>query len=145
MAGPEIQPGRRLVLRVERDLEARTRSRGEVLEAFGDQHPRQAATLVGVRDPRGEARSGYSPITDQMKPIMMKKPVNIAISPSPPYGELAPSCGTSWSPIPKTTAQPTNRKPKTNFVGRAGHEPAESRRALGRHRGPEHDHQHQRR
>jgi hypothetical protein len=29
-------------------------------------------------------RSGYSPITDQMKPIMMKKPVNIAISPIPP-------------------------------------------------------------
>ncbi len=28
--------------------------------------------------------SGYSPITDQMKPIMMKKPVNIAIRPIPP-------------------------------------------------------------
>jgi hypothetical protein len=28
--------------------------------------------------------SGYSPITDQRKPIMMKKPVNMAISPMPP-------------------------------------------------------------
>ena len=27
---------------------------------------------------------GYSPITDQRKPIMMKKPVNMAISPMPP-------------------------------------------------------------
>ena len=29
-------------------------------------------------------RPGYSPITDQRKPIMMKKPVNMAISPMPP-------------------------------------------------------------
>ena len=42
-----------------------------------------------------DRRSGYSPITDQRKPIMMKKPVNSAIRPSPPYGELAPSWGTS--------------------------------------------------
>jgi hypothetical protein len=35
--------------------------------------------------------AGYSPITDQMKPIMMKKPLNMATRPRPPYGELAPS------------------------------------------------------
>ena len=40
-------------------------------------------------------RPGYSPITDQRKPIMMKKPVNMAISPMPPYGEFAPMWGTS--------------------------------------------------
>ena len=38
---------------------------------------------------------GYSPITDQRKPIMMKKPVNMAMSPMPPYGEFAPMWGTS--------------------------------------------------
>ncbi len=41
------------------------------------------------------ASSGYSPITDQRKPIMMKKPVNRAIRPRPPYGEFAPMWGTS--------------------------------------------------
>jgi hypothetical protein len=39
--------------------------------------------------------SGYSPITDQRKPIMMKNPTKRAMSPSPPYGEFAPSWGTS--------------------------------------------------
>jgi hypothetical protein len=29
-------------------------------------------------------RRGYSPMTDQRKPIMMKNPTNRAISPSPP-------------------------------------------------------------
>jgi hypothetical protein len=51
-----------------------------------------AAHPARIGDPPLVARrSGYSPITDQMKPIMMKKPLNIAISPIPPYGELAPS------------------------------------------------------
>jgi hypothetical protein len=65
-----------------------------------------------------DARPGvdYSPITLQRKPIMMKNPLNIMIKPIPPYGELAPSWGTSWSPIPNTTAQATNRKANTNFV-----------------------------
>jgi hypothetical protein len=34
--------------------------------------------------PAQAGRSGYSPITDQMNPIMMKKPVNIPIRPRPP-------------------------------------------------------------
>ena len=33
----------------------------------------------------------------------------------PPYGELAPSCGTSCSPIPNTTAQATNRIANSSF------------------------------
>jgi len=37
------------------------------------------------------AGPGYSPITLQIRPIMMKKPLNIAMRPMPPYGELAPS------------------------------------------------------
>src|SRR5690349_24711613 len=36
-------------------------------------------------------RPGYSPITAQSSPIMMKKPVNSAIRPRPPYGVLAPT------------------------------------------------------
>ena len=44
---------------------------------------------------RGAVWPDYSPITDQRKPIMMKKPVNMAISPMPPYGEFAPMWGTS--------------------------------------------------
>ena len=47
---------------------------------------------------------------------MMKKPVNRAMRPIAPYGELAPTWGTSWRPIPKTTAQATNRKVNRNFV-----------------------------
>jgi hypothetical protein len=47
---------------------------------------------VGIERPRsmtgvcGHTRSvrGYSPITAQSRPIMMKKPVNRAISPSAP-------------------------------------------------------------
>ena len=46
----------------------------------------------------------------------MKKPLNRATSPIPPYGELAPVCGTSWSPIPNTTAQPMNRNVNRNFA-----------------------------
>src|SRR5947207_3265960 len=42
---------------------------------------------------------------------MMKKPLNSAMSAKPPYGESAPSWGTSWRPIPKTSAQPTNNSP----------------------------------
>jgi hypothetical protein len=33
---------------------------------------------------RLRAERDYSPITDQRKPIMMKKPTNSAISPIPP-------------------------------------------------------------
>ena len=47
---------------------------------------------------------------------MMKKPLNSAIRPIPPYGELAPWCGTSCSPTPKTSAQPMNRNPNRNFA-----------------------------
>src|SRR5690242_11352496 len=36
-------------------------------------------------------RPGYSPITAQSNPIMMKKPVNRAMRPRPPYGVLAPT------------------------------------------------------
>ena len=46
-------------------------------------------------------RAGYSPITDQIRPIMMKKPLNRAIRPRPPYGVLAPTCGTSWRHDPE--------------------------------------------
>src|SRR6185369_13049804 len=57
---------------------------------------------------------GYSPMTAQMKPIMMNSPLNIAMRPRPPYGEFAPSWGTSWRPIPKTTAQPMKSAAKRN-------------------------------
>src|SRR5262249_50227314 len=58
----------------------------------------------------------YSPITDQSTPIMMKKPTNSAIRPRPPYGEFAPSCGTSCRPIPNTTAQARKAKPNRYLV-----------------------------
>jgi hypothetical protein len=38
------------------------------------------ADAGAARAPAGD----YSPITDQRKPIMMKKPVNMAINPMPP-------------------------------------------------------------
>src|SRR5207344_1098854 len=41
-------------------------------------------------------RPGYSPITAQRNPIMMKNPLNKPSRPMPPYGELAPVWGTSW-------------------------------------------------
>ena len=63
----------------------------------------------------GGATGDYSPITAQRKPIMMKKPLNRAIRPMPPYGEFAPVCGTSCRPIPKTTAQPMNRNANRNL------------------------------
>ena len=55
-------------------------------------------------------------MTAQSKPIMMKKPLNMAIRPSAPYGELAPTCGTSCRPIPKTTAHPMNRNVNRNLA-----------------------------
>jgi hypothetical protein len=50
---------------------------------------REARRPAGLRGDR--AVPGYSPITLQISPIRMKKPLNIAMSPMPPYGELAPS------------------------------------------------------
>ena len=73
----------------------------------------------------------------------MKNPLNIAISPMPPYGELAPSCGTSWSPIPNTIAHRTISAANSSFVFGARH-PAGERlaAALGDHRGlGEHEHE----
>src|SRR4029079_3542150 len=61
-------------------------------------------------------RPGYSPITAQSNPIMMKKPEKRAIRPRPPYGVLAPTCGSSWRTIPKPTAQTMNRNVKRNFA-----------------------------
>src|SRR5512135_592635 len=58
---------------------------------------------------------GYSPITLQRKPIITKKPLNRAIKPRPPYGELAPSCGTSCRPTPNTTAHSRNSRPKNHL------------------------------
>lgn len=70
-----------------------------VLKAVSDARPDPGgqARDPGDRVPRGapDALLGYSPMTLQMKPIITKKPVNIATRPMPPYGELAPSCGTS--------------------------------------------------
>ena len=58
----------------------------------------RAATSPGTNDPgpdrgRGAAKAqeGYSPMTAQRRPIMMKKPENMAMRPIPPYGEFAPS------------------------------------------------------
>ena len=55
-------------------------------------------------------------MTAQRKPIMMKKPLNMAIRPMPPYGEFAPVWGTSCRPIPKTIAHPMNRKANRNLA-----------------------------
>ena len=77
-------------------------------------------------------RPGYSPITAQRKPIMMKKPLNSAIRPIPPYGESAPSWGTSCRPIPKTTAQPMNRNANRNFAFGLVTRADPARAALGR-------------
>ena len=73
----------------------------------------------------------------------MKKPLNRATSPIPPYGELAPVCGTSWSPIPNTTAQPMNRNVNRNFAFGLVIARAQRDGALGRHRRLEDDPDHQ--
>ncbi len=73
----------------------------------------------------------------------MKKPLNRAISPIPPYGELAPVCGTSWSPIPNTTAQPMNRNVNRNFAFGLVIRRAQRDGALGGHRRLEDDPDHQ--
>jgi hypothetical protein len=66
--------------------------------ARADPEARPADGLWSARgrpEPPPASRLGYSPITAQRKPIMMKNPLNSAISPSAPYGEFAPSCGTN--------------------------------------------------
>ena len=73
----------------------------------------------------------------------MKKPVNRAISPSAPYGELAPTWGTSCRPIPKTTAQTMNRNVNRNFAFGFVTLADPAGAALGRERGLEHDPDHQ--
>ena len=50
-----------------------------------------ALTPPGVAFGEGPARKGYSPMTAQRNPNMMKTPLNIMIRPMPPYGEFAPS------------------------------------------------------
>ncbi len=74
---------------------------------------------------------------------MMKKPLNRAISPIAPYGELAPVCGTSWSPTPKKTAQAMNRNVNRNFPFGLVIRRDPLRAALGGHRRSQHDHDHQ--
>ena len=77
--GRGVGLGRRLTLRCHgRGTLALVAAQGSRIEPAPDKSPRR-----------------YSPITAHRKPIMMKKPLNSAIKPSPPYGELAPSCGTS--------------------------------------------------
>jgi hypothetical protein len=68
-AGPAI--GREQQPRDERLDKEGERSREE-----GDKDEKRG---LGSRD-----RRGYSPITAQSRPIMMKKPLNSAISPRPP-------------------------------------------------------------
>jgi hypothetical protein len=43
---------------------------------------------------------------------MMNSPLNIAMRPRPPYGEFAPSWGTSCRPIPKRSAHAMKSAPK---------------------------------
>src|SRR5439155_18866884 len=77
---------------------------------------RSRACDAGLLNVACSTRSGYSPMTDQRKPIMMKKPTNNEMSAKPPYGESAPSCGTTRPrTIPDTAAQATNRRAKRIF------------------------------
>ena len=75
---------------------------------------------------------------------MMKKPLNRAIRPIPPYGEFAPVCGTSCSATPKKIAQPMNRKANRNFpFGLVTYFLTQRGAALDRHRRPQDDGDHQ--
>ena len=65
----------------------------------------------GLRQPAGACAAAYSPITLQSSPIMMKKPLNMAMSATAPYGEAAvfSNCGIRR---PKPMAQATAMKAK---------------------------------
>ena len=75
---------------------------------------------------------------------MMKKPLNRAISPRPPYGVLAPTWGTSCRPIPKTDRPGDEQEREQELRVRVRDLPDPARAALARQRGLEHDHDHQR-
>jgi len=67
---------------------------------------------VGAGNWAGAAvAGGYSPITLQSSPIMMKKPLNMAMRATAPYGEAAVfvNCGIVK---PKPTTQATARNVK---------------------------------